>query len=124
MSSNADPTGQEASLPRPAYDAVTVHFVGEEEPFRVGPVRSLEESQFPETGEPALQVMEAPSAEIPKRGLGEAGQILNTRIEGIFEMDLILIRPEAVAFIVVEADGDRYRAEPAEFLEQASGDPE
>ncbi len=122
MSSNVDPTGKEASLPRPTYDAVTIHFVGEEEPFRIGPVRALEKSQFPETGEPALQVIEAPSAEIPLRDLGEAGQILNTRIEGIFEMDLILIRPEAVAFLVIEADGDRYEAGAADILGQASED--
>ncbi|MFB6231522.1 MAG: hypothetical protein ABEL04_10230 [Salinibacter sp.] len=122
MPSTEAPAGRETPLPQPPYDAVTIRFAGEEEPFRIGPVRALEKGRFPRSGEPALEVVEAPTAKIPSRGLGEAGQILKIRMEGFFEMDLILIRPEAVASLTVEAGGERYRAGLAEVVGQAFGD--
>lgn len=103
---------------RPAYDAVTAFFTCKEEPFRVRRVRALRESHFPGTGEPAVQVIESSWASVPDRDLGDAGQVLKARAEGLFEMHLILLRPEKIDYFAFERRGERWEAS----LEQALGE--
>ena len=102
---------------RPPYDAVTAYFTCEEGPFRVRQVQSLRRSEVPGTGEPAVQVVQAPWAPVPERDLGAAGPgVLEARAEGLFEMHLILLWPGKIDYLVFERGGERWEASLEEAL--------
>lgn len=121
-SSDAGSSGAGSSSQQAAYDATTFYFGCEEEPFRVEQVRALRKSHFPISGEKAVQVIEAswssaPGQGVTDRDLGEAGQVLEARAEGLFEMSLILIYPEKVDFLILERGRERREVSLEEVLE-------
>lgn len=69
------------------------------------------------SGEEAVQVIQDLWAPVPDRSLGDAGKVLEARAEGLFEMHLILLRPEKIDFLLLERGGDRWEASLEAVLE-------
>ncbi|WP_103016952.1 hypothetical protein [Salinibacter ruber] len=86
------------------YDKVTVHFQGETSPMVVRGVAELAKSHFPESGDPALQIIEVPS-----RPAGEA------LTEGLFDLKLNLARPSKIDHLVLQ-EGEKERTAEVEDL--------
>jgi|APHM01.1.fsa_nt_gi hypothetical protein len=73
------------------YEKVTVHFEGETEPMVVRGVAELAKSHFPESGDPALQIIEVPS-----------GPVGGSLAEGFFDLELNLARPSKIDYLVLQ----------------------
>jgi hypothetical protein len=61
-------------------------------------------------------MIESSWASVPDRGLGDAGQVLEARAEGLFEMHLILLRPGKIDYFAFEREGERWKASLKEVL--------
>ena len=81
-------------------DKVTVHLKGEKEPMVVERVCWLAKSIFPGSRESALQIIDVPTG---------------TRGGGLFDVDLILVRPDEIGCLVLE-DGEEKRTARLEDL--------
>lgn len=84
------------------YDKVTVHFVGEQEPMVVEQVSELAKSHFPESGEPALQIIDVPPG--PATG------------GGLFDLTLYLANPAEVDHLVLQEGKEKRTAELEELF--------
>jgi len=84
------------------YDSVTIHYRTDgEEPFTVDRVIRFADSFFPGSGERALQVIDDPRKGPPR---------------GLFEVELILIRPEEISHITLRKGGEETTATVEEVL--------
>lgn len=89
------------------YDSVTIHYRTDgEEPFTVDRVIRFADSFFPGSGERALQVIDDPRKG-PPRGLFEVE---------LFEVELILVRPEEISHITLRKGGEETTATVEEVL--------
>ncbi len=117
------------------YDKVTVHFQGETSPMVVRGVAELAKSRFPGSGDPALQIIKAPSS--PEGGPGggseggfgggseggsregskgnsgrDSGQVF---AGGLFNLELNLARPSEIDHLVLQ-EGEKERTAEVEDL--------
>ncbi|MCS3635988.1 hypothetical protein GGP57_003333 [Salinibacter ruber] len=88
------------------YDKVTVHFQGETSPMVVRGVAELAKSHFPESGDPALQIIEVPSR--------PAGKALT---KGLFDLELNLARPSEIDYLVLQEGEEKRKAEVEDLFE-------
>ncbi len=120
------------------YDKVTVHFQGETSPMVVRGVAELAKSRFPGSGDPALQIIKAPSS--PEGGPGggseggfgggseegsregskgnsggDSGQVF---AGGLFNLELNLARPSEIDYIVLQEGEERREAEVEDLFEE------
>jgi hypothetical protein len=89
------------------YDKVTVHFEGDTDPMVVRGVAELAKSHFPESGDPALQIIEAPSSPAGGSGRAFAG--------GLFNLELNLARPSEIDYLLLQ-EGEEERTAELEDL--------
>ena len=89
------------------YDKVTVHFEGKTDPMVVRGVAELAKSHFPESGDPALQIIEVPS-----RPAGEA------LTKGLFDLELNLARPSEIDYLVLQEGEEKRKAEVEDLFEE------
>ncbi|MCS3616484.1 hypothetical protein [Salinibacter ruber] len=119
------------------YDKVTVHFQGETSPMVVRGVAELAKSRFPGSGDPALQIIKAPSS--PEGGSeggpgggseggfgggseggskgnsgGDSGQVF---AGGLFNLELNLARPSEIDYLVLQEGEERREAEVEDLFE-------
>ncbi|WP_251980647.1 hypothetical protein [Salinibacter ruber] len=120
------------------YDKVTVHFQGETSPMVVRGVAELAKSRFPGSGDPALQIIKAPSS--PEGGPGggsegsfgggseggsregskgnsggDSGQVF---AGGLFNLELNLARPSEIDYLVLQEGEERREAEVEDLFEE------
>ncbi len=104
------------------YDKVTVHFQGETSPMVVRGVAELAKSRFPGSGDPALQIIKAPSS--PEGGSGgssrgdsggDSGQVF---AGGLFNLELNLARPSEIDYLVLQEGEERREAEVEDLFEE------
>ncbi|MCS3665268.1 hypothetical protein GGP65_002911 [Salinibacter ruber] len=88
------------------YDKVTVHFQGETSPMVVRGVAELAKSHFPESGDPALQIIEVP--------FRPAGKALT---KGLFDLELNLARPSEIDYLVLQEGEEKRKAEVEDLFE-------
>ncbi|WP_259076990.1 hypothetical protein [Salinibacter ruber] len=104
------------------YDKVTVHFQGETSPMVVRGVAELAKSHFPESGDPVLQIIEAPSSseEDPGGGPGggPGGNPGQAFAEGLFNPKLNLARPSKIDSLVLQEGEERREAEVRDLFEE------
>ncbi len=118
---NSDPAGEMIR-----YDKVTVHFQGETSPMVVRGVAELAKSRFPGSGDPALQIIKAPSS--PEEGYGggsggssrgdsggDSGQVF---AGGLFNLELNLARPSEIDYLVLQEGEERREAEVEDLFEE------
>ncbi|MCS3629256.1 hypothetical protein GGP53_003136 [Salinibacter ruber] len=120
------------------YDKVTVHFQGETSPMVVRGVAELAKSRFPGSGDPALQIIKAPSS--PEGGPGgspgggsgggsEGGSKGNSGRDsggdsgqvfagGLFNLELNLARPSEIDYLVLQEGEERREAEVEDLFEE------
>ncbi|WP_259040250.1 hypothetical protein [Salinibacter ruber] len=115
------------------YDKVTVHFQGETSPMVVRGVAELAKSRFPGSGDPALQIIKAPSSPggSPRGGPGggsegsfgggsggnsgrDSGQAF---AGGLFNLELNLARPSEIDYLVLQEGEERREAEVEDLFE-------
>ncbi len=99
------------------YDKVTVHFQGETSPMVVRGVAELAKSRFPGSGDPALQIIKAPSS--PEGGSkgnsgGDSGQAF---AGGLFNLELNLARPSEIDYLVLQEGEEKREAEVEDLFE-------
>lgn len=92
------------------YDRVTVFFKGEREKMVVEKVSGLAKSHFPESGEPALQIIEVPSGPIEESPMGGR----------LFDMSLNLAKPSEIDCLLLEKGGEERTAQPEDLFEDWS----
>ncbi len=113
------------------YDKVTVHFQGETSPMVVRGVAELAKSRFPGSGDPALQIIKAPSS--PEGGPGggpgggseegfgggskgnSGGDSGQAFAGGLFNLELNLARPSEIDHLVLQ-EGEKERTAEVEDL--------
>ena len=128
------------------YDKVTVHFQGETSPMVVRGVAELAKSRFPGSGDPALQIIKAPSS--PEGGPGggsegsfgggsegsfgggsEGGSREGSKgnsggdsgqvfAGGLFNLELNLARPSEIDYLVLQNGEERREAEVEDLFEE------
>jgi hypothetical protein len=96
------------------YDKVTVHFQGETSPMVVRGVAELAKSRFPGSGDPALQIIKAPSSSEGGSG-GDSGQVF---AGGLFNLELNLARPSEIDYLVLQEGEERREAEVEDLFEE------
>ncbi|MCS3616329.1 hypothetical protein [Salinibacter ruber] len=109
---------------------MTVHFQGETSPMVVRGVAELAKSRFPGSGDPALQIIKAPSS--PEGGPGggseggsregskgnsggDSGQVF---AGGLFNLELNLARPSEIDYLVLQEGEERREAEVEDLFEE------
>jgi hypothetical protein len=116
------------------YDKVTVHFQGETSPMVVRGVAELAKSRFPDSGDPALQIIKAPSSpeedseEGSEEGSGggsggnsgrdsgrDSGQAF---AGGLFNLELNLARPSEIDYLVLQEGEEKREAEVEDLFEE------
>ncbi|MCS3675441.1 hypothetical protein GGP66_002888 [Salinibacter ruber] len=100
------------------YDKVTVHFQGETSPMVVRGVAELAKSRFPDSGDPALQIIKAPSS--PEGGSeGNSGRDSGQAFAGgLFNLELNLARPSEIDYLVLQEGEERREAEVEDLFEE------
>ncbi|MCS3860120.1 hypothetical protein GGP89_003531 [Salinibacter ruber] len=97
---------------------MTVHFQGETSPMVVRGVAELAKSHFPGSGDPALQIIKAPSSheEGSEEGSGrDSGQAFTG---GLFNLELNLARPSEIDYLVLQEGEERREAEVEDLFEE------
>jgi hypothetical protein len=84
------------------YDKVTVHFVGETEPMVVEQVSGLAKTHFPESENPALQIIDVP----PSPATGGS----------LFDLKLNLAAPSKIDHLVLQEGEEERTAEVEELF--------
>ncbi|MBB4091472.1 hypothetical protein [Salinibacter ruber] len=120
------------------YDKVTVHFQGETSPMVVRGVAELAKSRFPGSGDPALQIIKAPSSPEGGPGAGsegsfgggsgggsregskgnsggDSGQVF---AGGLFNLELNLARPSEIDYLVLQNGEEKREAEVEDLFEE------
>ncbi|MCS3639896.1 hypothetical protein [Salinibacter ruber] len=103
------------------YDKVTVHFQGETSPMVVRGVAELAKSRFPGSGDPALQIIKAPSS--PEEGYGggfgggSGGDSGQAFAGGLFNLELNLARPSEIDYLVLQEGEEKREAEVEDLFE-------
>jgi hypothetical protein len=100
------------------YDKVTVHFQGETSPMVVRGVAELAKSRFPGSGDPALQIIKAPSSPEEGPGGGSGGDSGQAFAGGLFNLELNLARPSEIDYLVLQNGEERREAEVEDLFEE------
>jgi hypothetical protein len=100
------------------YDKVTVHFQGETSPMVVRGVAELAKSRFPGSGDPALQIIKAPSSPEGGSGGNSGGDSGQAFAGGLFNLELNLARPSEIDYLVLQEGEERREAEVEDLFEE------
>lgn len=89
------------------YTKVTVYFEDKAEPMVVRDASRIARSRFPGSGDPALQIIKAPSK-----------PMVETLKEGLFDLELNLARPSNIDYLVLQEGKERRTVELKDLFEE------